>query len=68
MSLAAGRKLGPYEIGVPFGACGLGQRYSASDTWLDRAVAINCPEVVPRPRSHSSLLVNIRQAHLTVQP
>ena len=40
MSLAAGSKLGPYEIGVPLGAGGMGEVYRARDTRLDRTVAI----------------------------
>src|SRR6201982_3033273 len=40
MSLAAGTKLGPYEIGTPLGAGGMGEVYRARDTRLDREVAI----------------------------
>jgi len=40
MSLASGTKLGPYEIGVPLGAGGMGEVYRAKDTRLDRSVAI----------------------------
>jgi serine/threonine-protein kinase len=40
MSLAAGSKLGPYEIGTPLGAGGMGEVYRARDTRLDRTVAI----------------------------
>ena len=40
MSLAPGTKLGPYEIGVPLGAGGMGEVYRAKDTRLDRSVAI----------------------------
>jgi len=40
MSLAPGTKLGPYEIGVPLGAGGMGEVYRARDTRLDRTVAI----------------------------
>ncbi len=39
MSLAAGSKLGPYEIVAPLGAGGMGEVYRARDTRLDRNVA-----------------------------
>src|SRR4030095_16159480 len=40
MSLAAGTKLGPYEITTPLGAGGMGEVYRARDTRLDRQGAI----------------------------
>ena len=40
MPLAPGTKLGPYEIGTPLGAGGMGEVYRARDTRLDRTVAI----------------------------
>jgi len=40
MGLAAGTKLGPYEILTPVGAGGMGEVYRARDTRLDRDVAI----------------------------
>jgi serine/threonine protein kinase len=39
MSLAAGNKLGPYEILAPIGAGGMGEVYRARDTKLKRDVA-----------------------------
>jgi eukaryotic-like serine/threonine-protein kinase len=38
--LAAGTKLGPYEVQSPLGAGGMGEVYKARDTRLDRTVAI----------------------------
>jgi serine/threonine protein kinase len=38
--LAGGTKLGPYEIGAPLGAGGMGEVYRARDTRLERTVAI----------------------------
>jgi hypothetical protein len=40
MSLAAGTKLGPYEVIAPAGAGGMGEVYRARDSRLDRTVAI----------------------------
>src|SRR5206468_3450093 len=40
MALAAGTRLGPYEIQSALGAGGMGEVYRARDTRLDRPVAI----------------------------
>jgi serine/threonine protein kinase len=40
MPLAAGTRLGNYEIVGPLGAGGMGEVYRATDTKLDREVAI----------------------------
>ena len=40
MSLQAGSRLGPYEIGTAIGAGGMGEVYQATDTNLKRQVAI----------------------------
>ena len=40
MALAPGTKLGPYEIQSPLGAGGMGEVYRATDTRLNRDVAV----------------------------
>src|SRR5262245_62073856 len=40
MALASGTRLGPYVIAAPIGAGGMGEVYKATDTRLDRTVAI----------------------------
>ena len=40
MTLARGTRLGPYQIESPIGAGGMGEVYKATDTRLERTVAI----------------------------
>src|SRR5579864_4623195 len=49
MSIAAGTKLGPYEITGAIGAGGMGEVYQAHDTKLGRDVAI---KVLPEAFAH----------------
>jgi len=51
MSLAAGTRLGPYEIVAPIGAGGMGEVYRARDTRLERTVAV---KVLPAHLSSSA--------------
>ncbi len=57
MSLVAGTRLGPYEIADQIGAGGMGEVYRATDTRLDRTVAIKVlPEHLaddPQRRVHN---------------
>jgi len=55
MTLAAGTRLGPYEIIAAIGAGGMGEVYRARDTRLERTVAV---KVLP---SHLSTSPEVRQ-------
>ena len=55
MTLAAGDKLGPYEIHAPIGAGGMGEVYKACDTRLGRTVAV---KVLP---SHIAAREDLKQ-------
>ena len=50
VTLAAGTRLGPYEILSPIGAGGMGEVYKAKDTRLERTVAV---KVLPQHLSAS---------------
>ena len=48
--LAAGTRLGPYEIQSALGAGGMGEVYKALDTRLDRIVAIKVLRLAADPQ------------------
>jgi serine/threonine protein kinase len=53
MTLAPGTQLGPYEIGAPLGAGGMGEVYRARDIRLNRTVAI---KILPQQLSSDPVL------------
>jgi serine/threonine protein kinase len=55
MALTSGTKLGPYEIQSKLGEGGMGEVYRATDTRLDRTVAIKVLA------SHLSSLPELKQ-------
>ena len=72
MALAAGDRLGPYEILAPLGAGGMGEVYRAKDTKLGRDVAIKvlptevarAPERLARFRREATLLAALNHPHI----
>jgi len=72
MSLAAGAKLGPYEILAPLGVGGMGEVYRARDTRLGRDVAVkilpsqlsNNPESRQRFEREAKAISALSHAHI----
>jgi Tol biopolymer transport system component len=72
MTLAAGTKLGPYEILSPLGAGGMGEVYRARDTRLERSVAIkvlpqhlsSSPEVRQRFEREAKTISQLSHSHI----
>jgi serine/threonine protein kinase len=70
VSLAPGRRLGPYEITARIGAGGMGEVYKASDTRLQRVVAIKVlpPDHLTDPDRRRRLLQEARAASALNHP
>jgi serine/threonine-protein kinase len=72
MALAAGTRLGPYEILAPLGAGGMGEVYRAADTRLKRQVAVKIlpPDLagdvgrLARFQREAELLASLNHPHI----
>ena len=72
MSLAAGQKLGPYEIIEKAGAGGMGEIFKANDPRLNRTVAIKVlpsniagsPELRERFEREAKAISSLNHAHI----
>ncbi len=72
MALAAGTKLGPYEILDMLGAGGMGEVYRALDTRLDRTVAVkvlvshlsSSPELKQRMEREAKAISSLNHPHI----
>src|SRR5215472_4304987 len=72
MALAAGTKLGPYEILAPIGAGGMGEVYRAKDTKLKREVALKVlpeafaadPERMARFQREAEVLASLNHTNI----
>ena len=72
MSLAAGTRLGVYEVLEPIGAGGMGEVYRARDTKLQRDVALKSlpelfaidPERLARFRREAQVLASLNHPHI----
>src|SRR5215831_15421652 len=74
MPLAAGTRLGPYEVSAPLGAGGMGEVYRARDTRLGRDVAVKVlpqhlstnPEVRSRFEREARTVSSLNHPHICV--
>ena len=72
MSLISGTRLGPYEVQSPLGAGGMGEVYRATDTRLDRTVAIkvlashlsSSPELKQRMEREARAISSLNHPHI----
>jgi len=74
MSLAAGSRLGPYEILAALGAGGMGEVYRARDTKLNRDVALkvlpdsfaNDPDRLARFQREAQVLASLNHPNIAL--
>src|SRR5512145_3247914 len=72
MALAPGTRLGPYEVQSPIGAGGMGEVYKATDTRLNRTVAIKVlpthwvqdPEMKQRFDREAQTIASLTHPHI----
>ncbi len=70
MAIASGTRLGPYQIQSPLGAGGMGEVYQATDTRLDRTVAIKVlpPDLVSDDTAKQRFLQEAKAASALDHP
>ena len=69
MTFPSGKRLGPYEIVAPIGAGGMGEVYKATDTRLDRTVAIKVlPEEVAQDPERRERLARAKRSSFETTP
>jgi serine/threonine protein kinase len=72
MQLSVGTRLGPYHIDAPIGAGGMGEVYRATDTRLDRSVAIKIlsaefasdPALLARFEREAKTISSLNHSHI----
>ena len=72
MALQPGTKLGPYEVLAPIGAGGMGEVYKATDTRLNRTVAVKVlpprfsenPEMKERFEREAHTIAKLHHPHI----